>query len=107
MTVKNQIEIYQAIDGTTQIKVQFEQDTVWLTQAQMAVLFNKGRTTISEHIKNIFFEEELEEDLVCRDFRHTTKHGAIKGKTQTKSIKYYNLDVIISVGYRVNSKQGT
>ncbi|TYB78112.1 death-on-curing protein [Bizionia saleffrena] len=107
MEIKNQIEIYEAQDGSTQINVQFEEETVWLTQAQMAELFNKGRTTITEHISNIFKEGELIEDMVCRDFRHTTKHGAVKGKTQSKSVKYYNLDVIISVGYRVKSKQGT
>lgn len=107
MEIKNQIEIYQAQDGSTQIDVQLEEETVWLTQAQMAVLFNKGRTTITEHISNVFKEGELIENMVCRDFRHTTQHGAIKGKTQSKNVKYYNLDVIISVGYRVKSKQGT
>ncbi|EPR72562.1 putative DNA-binding protein in cluster with Type I restriction-modification system [Winogradskyella psychrotolerans RS-3] len=107
MEIKNQIEIYQAQDGSTQINVQFEEETVWLTQAQMAELFKKGRTTITEHINNIFKEGELTEDMVCRDFRHTTQHGAIKGKTQSKNVKYYNLDVIISVGYRVKSRQGT
>jgi len=107
MNTANQIEIYQADDSSTEIKVQFEQDTVWLTQAQMAQLFGKGRTTISEHIKNVFSEGELVKEVVCRDFRHTTQHGAIKGKSQSKEVKYYNLDVIISVGYRVKSKQGT
>ena len=107
MNTENQIEIYQANDGSTQINVQFEQDTVWLTQAQMAELFGKGRTTITEHIQNVFTEGELLEEVVCRDFRHTTQHGAIKGKSQSKDVKYYNLDVIISVGYRVKSKQGT
>ena len=107
MKEQNQIEIYQANDGTTHIKVQFEQDTVWLTQAQMAALFDKGRSTITEHIKNVFSEGELEEEVVCRYFRHTTQHGAIKGKEQSKNIKYYNLDVIISVGYRVKSQRGT
>lgn len=107
MDIQNQIEIYQANDGSTQINVQFEQDTVWLTQAQMATLFGKGRTTITEHIKNVFTEGELEEEVVCRDFRHTTQHGAIKGKSQIKNVKHYNLDVVISVGYRVKSKQGT
>lgn len=107
MEIENQIEIYQANDGSTQINVQFEQDTVWLTQAQMAELFGKGRTTITEHINNVFTEGELVEEVVCRDFRHTTQHGAIKGKSQSKDVKYYNLDVIISVGYRVKSKQGT
>lgn len=107
MKKQNQIEIYQASDGSTQINVQFEQDTVWLTQAQMAALFGKGRTTITEHIKNIFTAGELEKKVVCRDFRHSTQHGAIEAKKQTTKIKLYNLDVIISVGYRVKSKQGT
>jgi len=107
MNTENQIEIYQANDGSTQINVQLEQDTVWLTQAQMAELFGKGRTTITEHIQNVFTEGELLEEVVCRDFRHTTQHGAIKGKSQSKDVKYYSLDVIISVGYRVKSKQGT
>ena len=77
MEVKNQIEIYQANDGSTQINVQFEQDTVWLTQTQMAELFGKGRTTITEHINNVFTEGELVEKVVCRDFRHTTQHGVL------------------------------
>lgn len=80
MKKQNQIEIYQASDGSTQINVQFEQDTVWLTQAQMAALFGKGRTTITEHIKNIFTAGELEKKVVCRDFRHSTQHGAIEAK---------------------------
>lgn len=73
----------------------------------MAMLFGKARNTITEHIRNIFKERELQEDVVCREFRHTTQHGAIEGKTQEKFVKYYNLDVIISVGYRVKSHQGT
>lgn len=105
--MENQIEIYQGIDGQTQIEVKFEQDTVWLTQEQIAELFGKGRSTITEHIGNVFKEGELEEKVVCREFRHTTPHGAIVGKTQEKVIRHYNLDVIISVGYRVKSKQGT
>ncbi len=107
MITENIIEIYQATDGSTQINVQFEEDTVWLSQAQMAELFGKGRTTITEHIKNIFDEEELVEKLVCRKSRQTTQHGAIEGKTQKTNVIFYNLDVIISVGYRVKSKQGT
>lgn len=72
----------------------------------MAKLFGKGRSTITEHIGNIFKEGELMEKEVCRYFRHTTPHGAIADKTQSKEVKYYNLDVIISVGYRVRSQQG-
>lgn len=105
--MENQIEIYQGSDGQTQIEVKFEVDTVWLTQEQIAKLFGKGRSTITEHIGNVFKEGELEEKVVCREFRHTTPHGAIADKTQEKLIRHYNLDVIISVGYRVKSKQGT
>jgi hypothetical protein len=103
----SQIVLYQTDDGTVRVDVAFQDETVWLSQEQMAQLFGKGRTTITEHIKNVFEEGELDEKLVCRDFRHTTQHGALEGKTQTRSVKYYNLDVIISVGYRVRSVRGT
>jgi hypothetical protein len=103
----SEIIIYQTADGTPSIEVHMENETVWLTQEQMALLFGKGRTTITEHIVNIFKEGELDEKVVCRKFRHTTQHGAIEAKTQEKEVKYYNLDVIISVGYRVKSFQGT
>jgi hypothetical protein len=101
------IIIYQTENGQTKIETRLEDETVWLTQAQLAELFQKSRVTITEHIGNIFKEGELQEEVVCREFRHTTQHGAIEGKTQEKSVKYYNLDVIISVGYRVKSLQGT
>lgn len=107
MKKQEQIIIYQAEDGHTQIDVQLEEETIWLSQKQMAELFDKGRTTITDHIQNIFTEGELNEEEVCRNFRHTTQHGAIKGRTQTRKTKYYNLDVVISVGYRVKSKRGT
>ena len=107
METNSGIIIYTAPDGTTKLQVQLEDETVWLTQEQMAVLFGKGRTTVTEHIGNIFKENELNKKEVCRLFRHTTKHGAIEGKIQSKQVKYYNLDVIISVGYRVKSPQGT
>ena len=107
MEQNSEIIIYQTADNETRIQTRLQDETVWLTQGQMAELFGKGRTTITEHINNIFKEGELNEKEVCRDFRHTTRHGAINGKTQTKQVKYYNLDVIISVGYRVKSKQGT
>ena len=93
----NEIIIYEGDNGQPRIEVRFENETVWLTQEQMAELFGKGRSTITEHIQNTFKEGELDEKLVCRDSRLTTKHGAIKGKTQEVSVKYYNLDVIISV----------
>ena len=91
----------------TRIQVELEEETVWLTQEQMSILFGKGRTTITEHIRNIFLEGELQESKVCRKFRHTTQHGAIDGLLQTRDVKFYNLDVIISVGYRVKSIRGT
>lgn len=99
--------LYTAPDGKVKIEVFLNDETVWLTQEQMALLFGKGRSTITEHIGNIFKEGELEEKVVSRNFRLTTQHGAIKGKTQEKDVKHYNLDVIISVGYRVKSQQGT
>ncbi len=102
-----EIILYQNQDGTIKIDVRLEDETVWLSQAQIAELFGKGRTTITEHIQNVFGEGELDENVVCRNFRHTTSHGAIEGKTQEKEVKYYNLDVIISIGYRVKSLQGT
>jgi len=99
--------IFKTQDEQVSVDVRFEDETVWLTQEQMAVLFGKARNTITEHIKNIFKEGELIEEVVCRNFRHTTQHGAIEGKTQEVSVKLYNLDVIISVGYRVKSLRGT
>lgn len=105
--MNSEIIIYQNLDGNIKIDVRLEEETVWLTQEQMAALFGKARSTITEHIQNVFKEGELTEELVCRNFRHTTQHGAIEGKTQDVSVKHYNLDVIISVGYRVKSPQGT
>jgi hypothetical protein len=84
-----------------------EDETVWLTQGQMAELFQTTRNNITIHISHIFKEGELEKNVVCKDSLHTTQHGAIEGKTQEKSIKLYNLDVIISVGYRIKSRRGT
>ena len=99
--------LFKTEDEKISVDVRFEEDTVWLSQEQMAQLFGKARTTITEHIQNIFKEGELNEEMVCRNFRLTTQHGAIEGKTQEVSIKLYNLDVIISVGYRVKSTRGT
>ena len=103
----NKIVIYQTSDGQTSIDVKLEDETVWLSQAQMAELFQKDRTVIGRHINNIFKEGELARSMVCAKFAHTTRHGAIKGKEQTRETVIYNLDVIISVGYRVKSKRGT
>jgi hypothetical protein len=102
-----EILIYQNQEGNIKIDVRLEEETVWLSQAQIGLLFGKARTTITEHIQNVFKEGELDEKVVCRDFRLTTSHGAIPDKSQESSVKLYNLDVIISVGYRVKSQQGT
>lgn len=104
---EGQVVLYQTKSGETKLDVTFNDETVWLTQLQMCELFDKSKATISEHIKHVFEEGELLENVVVRNFRTTTQHGAIAGKTQSKEVKIYNLDVIISVGYRVKSKQGT
>jgi hypothetical protein len=95
--------IFQTKDGKVNIDVYFQDETLWLTQKRIAELFEKGRTTITEHLKKIFSDGELDEKEVCRYFRHTTQHGAIEGKTQVKEVKYYNLRAVTAVGYRVNS----
>ncbi|OGZ65342.1 MAG: hypothetical protein A3C50_01400 [Candidatus Staskawiczbacteria bacterium RIFCSPHIGHO2_02_FULL_43_16] len=98
---KGEIIIYQSADKKVRIDVNLDQDTVWLTQDRMAELFGKGRSTIAEHILNVFKERELDKNSVCRDFRRTGKDG------KEYEVQHYNLDVIISVGYRVKSLQGT
>lgn len=105
--MNSEILIYQNPDGNIKIDVRLEEETVWLSQAQLCELFQKSKATISEHIKNVFAEGELDEKVVVRKFRITTQHGAMAGKTQEVEVNGYNLDVIISVGYRVKSPQGT
>lgn len=105
--MNSELIIYQNPDGNIKIDVRLEEETVWLTQDQMATLFGKAKSTINEHIKNVFTEGELDEKVVIRKFRITTQHGAMAGKTQEVEVFGYNLDVIISVGYRVKSSQGT
>lgn len=97
----NEIVIYKSTDGNVKVDVLFEDETVWLTQAQMCSLFGKAKSTINEHIKNVFDEGELVEHSVVRKFRTTAQDG------KDYDTAYYNLDVIISVGYRVKSYQGT
>ncbi len=105
--MNKEIAIFKTDAETINVEVLFEDETVWLTQDQMSALFEKAKSTINEHIKHIFEEGELDKEVVVRNFRITTKHGAIEGKTQTHDVLYYNLDVIISVGYRVKSLRGT
>lgn len=99
--------LYVSQSGDIKVDVLLFDETVWLTQKGMQELFEKAKSTISEHISNVFEEGELNEEVVVRDFRTTSPHGAIKDKTQENIVKYYNLDVIISVGYRVKSPRGT
>ena len=102
----NEIILYQP-DSSISLEVRVEDETVWLTQAQIADLFGRDRTVIGRHIRNLFKEGELNESLVCAKFAHTKDYGRRYGFTQTKESLYYNLDVIISVGYRVKSIRGT
>ena len=101
-----QIVVYKTADDIS-LEVQTDGETVWLTQEQMCRLFGRERSVITKHIANIFKEGELEREVVCAKFAHTTMHGAMKGKLQKKDVVAYNLDVVISVGYRVKSIQGT
>ena len=103
--INDKIIIYQTDDGQTQIDVRLENETVWLTANQMALLFDRDDKTIRKHISNAI-KEELSDTVVVAKFATTTPHGAIDGKSQTHLVSYYNLDVIISVGYRVKSKRG-
>ena len=103
---QNEIILYRPND-TISLEVRLENETVWLTQQQIAELFERDRTVIGRHIKNCFIEGELDPKVVCANFAHTTQHGAIANKTQLKDLVLYNLDVIISVGYRVKSIRGT
>jgi len=99
--------IFQTETGKVNIEVFFHNNTLWLTQKKIAELFEKDRSVITKHLKNIFNEGELNEELVCANFAQTTQHGAIVGKTQEKSVKYYNLRAITAVGYRINSHRAT
>ncbi len=101
-----QIVVYDGADNV-RLEVKTDGETVWLTQAQMCQLFGRDRTVVTKHINNIFREGELEREEVCAKFAHTTQHGAMADKTQVKEVVLYNLDVVISVGYRVKSIQGT
>ncbi len=106
MNEQNEIVLYQP-NELTKLEVRLADETVWLSQQQMAELFHTTKQNVSLHINNIFKEGELQREEVVKDFLTTTEHGAIQGKTQTHIVTYYNLDTIISVGYRVKSVVGT
>ena len=105
--MKNEIILYRPDELAEHIEVRIDEETVWLNRQQIAKLFGRDVKTIGKHINNVFAEGELIRNVVVANFAITTQHGAIPGKTQTVSVEHYNLDVIISVGYRVKSKQGT
>jgi hypothetical protein len=100
----SEILIYQNSEGSIKIDVRLEDESVWLTQAQLCELFQKSKATISEHIKNVFEEGELDQNSTVRNFRTVQTEG---NRQVERAIDFYNLDVIISVGYRVKSHQGT
>lgn len=100
---QSQILIYQAKNGEITFKGDFQRETIWASQAQIASLFGVDRSVVTKHIKNIFEDNELSKHKVCAKFAQTTAHGAIPNKTQTKDVVFYNLDIILAVGYRTNS----
>ncbi len=102
--MKNEIILFE--NQNVKLEVNMKDETVWLTRDQMAELFDRDRTVITRHINNVFKDNELDKNEVCAKFAHTTQHGALADKTQTRELDYYNLDMIISVGYRVKSQNG-
>lgn len=103
----NEILLYTTPNGKVKVEIYLQNETIWLTQQKIADLFGVQRPAVTKHFKNIFATGELIEEVVCSILEHTTIHGAMEGKTQETKVKYYNLDAIISVGYRVNSTQAT
>ena len=102
-----EILLYNTPNGGVKVEIYLQDETIWLPQQKMAELFGVQRPAITKHLKNIFESGELKEEVVSSILEHTTQHGAIEGKTQETKVKFYNLDAIISVGYRVNSSQAT
>jgi len=107
MSNEIQFLLYNTPEGDGNVQVVVKDETIWMTQKAMSVLFGAERSVITKHIGNIFKSGELDENVVCAKIAHTTQHGAIAGKTQTHESRFYNLDAIISVGYRVNSAKAT
>ncbi len=103
----SEILLYKTPAGNVKVEIYLKDENLWLTQERIADLFGVQRPAITKHLKNIFESEELQEDEVSSKMELTTQHGAVEGKTQTRLVKFYNLDAIISIGYRVNSKQAT
>ncbi len=110
ITIKDELTeflLYTSPDGEVKVEVFLHNENIWLTQDRIAELFGVQRPAITKHLQNIFTEAELEENKVSSILEHTTRHGAIEGKTQTQQVKFYNLDAVIAVGYRVNTGKAT
>ena len=103
MTTENKLILYKDDEGKVSVNVRFADEDVWLTQVQLVEIYQTSKSNVSEHIKHIFEDKELDSKLVVRNFRITTQHGAIEGKTQSREVAHYNLDVLIALGYRVQS----
>ena len=101
--MENKLILYKDKDGKVNVNVRFADEDIWLTQSQLVEIYQTSKSNISEHINHIFEDKELDEKVVVRKFRTTTQHGAIEGKTQTHDVTHYNLDVMIALGYRVQS----
>lgn len=98
-SIQKQLVIYQGKNGSIEFRGDFDKDTIWGTQKQIAEIFGVDRSVVTKHIRNIFKDKELDKKLVCAKFAQTTQHGAMKGKTQTKEVEFYNLDIVLAVGY--------
>lgn len=103
MDTISDIVVYE--NGEIELKISADKDTIWASINDIAKVFDIDRSVVSKHIKNIFKDNELDEKVVCANFAHTTKHGSLSDKTQTRDIKYYNLDIVLAVGYRTNSSK--
>lgn len=101
METISDIVVYE--NGEIELKISADKDTIWASINDIAKVFDIDRSVVSKHIKNIFKDNELDEIVVCANFAHTTKHGSLSDKTQTRDIKYYNLDIVLAVGYRTSS----
>ena len=101
MDTISDIVVYE--NGEIELKISADKDTIWASINDIAKVFDIDRSVVSKHIKNIFKDNELDEKVVCANFAHTTKHGSLSDKTQTRDIKYYNLDIVLAVGYRTSS----
>lgn len=99
--------LYKSANGDVKVDVLLQNETIWMPQKKIAELFDVQRPAITKHLKNIFESGELDEQVVCSILELTTQHGAMSNKTQNKPTKFYNLDAIIAIGYRVNSKRAT